>query len=39
MHAIREEQVLNTYKTRVHAQLSVTLLPQAVSQPFRRDIY
>ena len=28
----RKEQVLITYKTRAHAQLSVTLLPQAVSQ-------
>ena len=29
------KQVLITYKTHVHAQLSVTLLPQAVSQTFR----
>ncbi len=29
------EQVLITYKTRAHAQLFVTLLPQAVSQTFR----
>ena len=29
------KQVLITYKTRAHAQLSVTLLPQAVSQTFR----
>ncbi len=29
------EQVLITYKTRAHVQLSVTLLPQAVSQTFR----
>ena len=27
--------VLITYKTRAHAQLSVTLIPQAVSQTFR----
>ncbi len=30
-----KKQVLITYKTRAHAQLSVTLLPQAVSQTFR----
>ncbi len=29
------KQVLITYKTRAHAQLFVTLLPQAVSQTFR----
>ena len=29
------QQVLITYKTRAHAQLFVTLLPQAVSQTFR----
>ncbi len=29
------EQVLNTYRTRAHAQLSVTLLPQAVNQTLR----
>ncbi len=29
------KQVLITYKTRAHAQLSVTLLPQAVTQTFR----
>ncbi len=29
------EQVLITYMTRAHAQLFVTLLPQAVSQTFR----
>ncbi len=32
------KQVLITYKTRAHAQLSVTLLPQAVSQTFRQYI-
>ena len=29
------QQVLITYKTCAHAQLSVTLLPQAVSQTFQ----
>ncbi len=29
------KQVLITYKTRAHAQLSVTLLPQALTQSFR----
>ncbi len=32
---MQKKQVLITYKTRAHAQLSVTLLPQAVSETFR----